>query len=103
MGKSLLTQLFRSSLALGTAALLTASVWAQQVSLVLGCMVSAGFVALLALLLVGLPAPAADYILSDGSSTLPTGVTVVSPGKYSCGVLTLGAGDTISLGARALT
>jgi|GEM_PF-1025632 len=40
---------------------------------------------------------AADYILSDTSTTLPPGVTVVSPGVYSGGVLTLGAGDTISI------
>jgi len=50
-----------------------------------------------ALLLVGSPAQAVDYILSDGSTTLPPGVTVVSPGNYSGGVLTLGAGDTISI------
>ena len=80
MKTNLLTQLFRSRL-------------------VLGHMVRAGLIALLALLLVGLPAQAANYILSDSSTNLPPGVTIVSPGHYSGGVLTLGAGDTISLGA----
>jgi hypothetical protein len=56
------------------------------------------FGALFSLLLVGLPAQAANYVFSDGSSNLPAGCTYVSPGIYSCGVLTLGAGDTISIG-----
>jgi hypothetical protein len=56
------------------------------------------FVALFSLLLVGSPAQAVDYILSDTSTSLPPGVTVVSPGNYSGGVLTLGVGDTIAIG-----
>ena len=56
------------------------------------------FVALVSLLLVGLPAKAADYTLSDDSANLPPGFVIVSPGNYSCGVLTLGPDDTISIG-----
>jgi hypothetical protein len=56
------------------------------------------FVALFSLLLVGLPAKAADYTLSDASANLPPGFVIVSPGNYSCGALTLGPNDTISIG-----
>ena len=45
-----------------------------------------------------LPAQAADYILSDYSVTLPPGVIIDSAGNYSSGALTLGAGDTITIG-----
>jgi hypothetical protein len=55
------------------------------------------FVALFSLLLVGAPAPAADYMLSDTSTSLPPGVIVLSPGNFSGGVLTLGVGDTITI------
>ncbi|MFT5105781.1 MAG: hypothetical protein ACI9UA_001403, partial [Pseudoalteromonas tetraodonis] len=60
-------------------------------------------VALFSLLLASLPAQAADYILSDDSQTrhLPPGVTWDSAGIYSCGVLTLGADDTISISIKS--
>jgi hypothetical protein len=55
-------------------------------------------VALYSLLMLVLPAQAADYILSDYSVTLPPGVIIDSAGNYSSGALTLGAGDTITIG-----
>jgi hypothetical protein len=57
------------------------------------------FVSLFSLMFVALPAQAANYVFSaDTSSNLPAGCTYVSPGIYSCGIVTLGAGDTISIG-----
>ncbi|MFT4587941.1 MAG: hypothetical protein ACI9VS_002749 [Candidatus Binatia bacterium] len=56
------------------------------------------FVSLFSLMFVALPAQAANYVFSDTSTTLPPGCIYVSPGIYSCGVLTLGADDTISIG-----
>jgi hypothetical protein len=53
---------------------------------------------LFSLSLVSLPAQAVDYIFSDDSDNLPPGCAIVGPGSYSCGVLTLGIGDTISIG-----
>ena len=51
----------------------------------------------LCLLTAAPSAQAADYVLSDDLSKLPPGVTIVSPGNYSGGALTLGTGDTISI------
>lgn len=50
----------------------------------------------LALILVGLSAQAADYVFPG---SLPQGCrgNNVSNGKYTCGVLTLGSGDTITI------
>jgi hypothetical protein len=56
------------------------------------------FVSLFSLVFVALPAQAANYVFLNGSSNLPAGCTYVSPGIYSCGIVTLGVGDTISIG-----
>jgi len=58
-------------------------------------------VALLSLLLAGLPAQAADYIFSATSTTFPAGCSYVSAGSYTCPILTLVAGDTVTMEPNA--
>ncbi|MFT7007119.1 MAG: MSHA biogenesis protein MshQ [Colwellia sp.] len=63
-------------------------------------------VALLWLLLVGLPAQAAtDYVFSSTGPLLPVGCSInpASTNSYTCGVLTLAAGDTIAVGSTPVT
>ncbi len=58
-------------------------------------------VAILSLLLVGLPAQAADYIFStqSGPANWPDGCSRTSTSSYTCGAVSLSGGDTISIGA----
>jgi hypothetical protein len=58
------------------------------------------------LLLVGLPAQAAtDYVFSSTGPLLPVGCSInpASTNSYTCGVLTLAAGDTIAVGSTPVT
>jgi hypothetical protein len=54
-------------------------------------------VALLSLLLSGLPAQAVSYTFSATSTTFPTSCSYVSAGNYTCANLTLVAGDTVTM------
>ena len=49
------------------------------------------------LLLAGVSAQAATYTFSDASDTLPTGCQKESSGNYSCGALSLVAGESIAI------
>ena len=57
-----------------------------------------GFVVLLVLLLAELPAQAANYKFADNQKHLPAGCSG-SNGTYTCGTLTLAAGDTVTVGS----